>query len=455
MRLPFLDREKERARIVRAVRSDSPSFVVVYGRRRCGKSRLLQEVVQPETDVYYLADLREPPLQRRSLAAEVARLVPHFDEAEYPDWQAFFSTWRERADDGSCLVIDEFPHLVQLSPELPSVLQRLLDTPGDKALHLVVCGSSQRMMHGLVMDSTAPLYGRATEALRIRPLPARWITRALDVHGCGAIEAYAVWGGSPRNWELASDFPAVDTAVRELVLDRDGVLHDEPRRLLLDDMRSAVQPHSILSLVGAGCHRVSEIASRLGKPVSSLSRPMALLTELEHVDRETPFGESPRSSKRALYKLADPFLQFWYRYVLPNESLLAVDLVDAVYERIVPTLPEHVGQVWEELARMSVPELPLHGTRWGPARRWWGTDLRGVPHEIDVVAESLDRKLVLVGEAKWTEAVNAARLAGELRRRAEHLPFVRGRPVLYALWTKRRVRAAGDIPVVVPEDVLG
>jgi len=149
-------------------------------------------------------------------------------------------------------------------------------------------------MQGLVLDRAAPLFGRASEILKISPLPAGWIEEALTLKSPeDAVEAYAVWGGAPRYWELAGDHPDLPSAIRSLVLSPLGVLFEEPSRLLLDDMRETTQVASILSLIGQGCHRISEIAARLEKPVTALSRPLQRLQDMDLVTREQPFGEDP------------------------------------------------------------------------------------------------------------------------------------------------------------------
>ena len=149
------------------------------------------------------------------------------------------------------------------------------------------------MMQGLILDAAAPLYGRASQVLAIGPLAPFWIQQALEVRGIEAVEQYAVWGGVPRYWELARGCTGLQGAIEELVLDRYGVLYGEPERLLLDDMRSAVQANSLLSLIANGSHRLSEIAGRLGKPAGHLARPLAQLIELGYIRREVPFGETP------------------------------------------------------------------------------------------------------------------------------------------------------------------
>jgi AAA+ ATPase superfamily predicted ATPase len=455
MKLPFLDRDEETARLTRLAESPEGSLGVLYGRRRCGKSRLLREALSPERSIYYVGDEREGPLQKTSLAAEIARLLPGFDRVTYPDWDSLFSRFWNEASSGTALVLDELPALVAEARELPSVLQKHVDRYPERGLHLLLAGSSQRMMQGLVLDRTAPLFGRAREILKIAPLRAGWIQSALHLDDpVQAVEAYAVWGGIPRYWELAGDHPDLATAVRSLVLSPLGVLYEEPSRLLLDDLRDTAQATSILALIGQGCHRISEIAARMTKPVTSLARPLERLIEMDLVARETPFGTSVRSSKRTLYRIADPFLRFWFRFAQPDRSRLEARQIAAVEKDIGIRFPHHAGEVWEELARESVPALGCFGKTWGPAGRWWGPGLDRQPLEIDLVAESLERDALLVGEVKWASSDDPARLLQELERKVERLPFVEGREVFLALWLKGPVQGTMSRKVISPQQVL-
>ena len=153
MTIPFYNRADEQKRLRRAMNAPGGALAVVYGRRRCGKSTLLQHVISRQ-DVYYLADQKEPALQIRDLAAEADNAVPLFSTAGYSTWDALVLNLNDRLDRRISLCLDEFPYFVQQSPALPSILQKYIDRPGAKNLNLVLCGSSQRMMHGLV--STGP-----------------------------------------------------------------------------------------------------------------------------------------------------------------------------------------------------------------------------------------------------------------------------------------------------------
>lgn len=447
MALPFLDRKDELARLKALLGRADGRLAVLYGRRRCGKSRLVQEALRGRPSVYYVGDDRDASLQRSALAAEIARLLPGFGDVRYPDWEALLARFWREAPRRAVLALDEFPSLVQSDGALPSLLQKLVDRGGPASPHLILAGSSQRLMQGLVLDRTAPLFGRAREILKVAPLGAGWIGSGLrTLDEVRAVEAFALWGGVPRYWELAADYASPVEAYQALVLSPLGVLHDEPRRLLLDDVRETSQPLSVLALIGAGCHRLSEIAGRLGKPATSLGRPLATLVELGLVRRDLPFGASLQDSKRTAYRLGDPFLQSWFRFVEPNRSRLEAGQAAAVAREMTRMLPLHVAGVWEDLVRDSVPRAALRGARFGPAASWWGPGTDRKPLELDVVAESADRAELLLGEVKWQEHVDWPREIGAMRRKAALLPLAAGRRVRLAFWAKRAPRS-------LPEDV--
>lgn len=453
----FLDRLDEKERLTRGFLAATGSFACLYGRRRCGKSRLLRETLPRQHAVFHVADQMEPALQRRRLAADMAAVIAGFDRVSYPDWATLLDRWREGAPKGACLILDEFPYLVVTSPELPSVLQRMVDAAAGSPLHTVICGSSQRMMQDLVLPRTAPLYGRAREILKISPLECGWIARAFPrASRRQALEQFGVWGGVPRYWELALEYPTLEEAIRRLILSPQGVLHHEPRHLLIDDMGDIVQASSVLALIGQGGHRLSEIAARLGKPATSLTRPLAKLQELDLVAREIPFGADERNGKTSLYGLADPFLAFWFRFVQPNSSALASAPVETVLRKIRPALRQHTAGVWETLARRCIPRLTVADQEWGLARRWWGAVKAGQHMEIDVLAESSDGTTLLVGEAKLTAtAVEIARLKHQLREKAALLPFAkRYRQVETVVFVAAEDGPAGASGVVTLREAL-
>ena len=203
--MKFLDRYDEMGRLEKLVERRIAGLVALWGRRRVGKTRLLMEWCQRHDGVYSVADQSVESVQRRYFAEAVSARLPGFNDVEYPEWNALLrrlSSDARAAGWKGPLVLDEFPHLVAASPSLPSVLQNWVDRESaSDGLLVVISGSSQRMMQGLVLDGSAPLYGRAVEAFALSPLPAGWIGEALGLADpADALQAYAVWGGIPRYW---------------------------------------------------------------------------------------------------------------------------------------------------------------------------------------------------------------------------------------------------------------
>lgn len=434
-----------------------------------GKTRILLEWNRLHDGLYTIADQSTPEVQRRYFAEAVSTRFGGIQEARYPDWAALLRrVAQEAAATGwrGPLILDEFPYLAGPSPELPSVLQRWLDHEARAAgLVVALAGSSQRMMQGLTLSPSAPLYGRAIEAMPIDPLMPGYLGEGLGLTDpVECVQAYSAWGGVPRYWELAETAGAeLDAAVDRCVLDPLGPLHTEPDRLLQEELPPALVLRPILDVIGMGAHRLSEIAGRLGQPATSLARPIGRLIELGLVCRDRPHGDPEKGAKRALYRIADPFCRMWFQTVAPHRALLAqaprmVRL--AVWKRERGRL---FAEAWEELCRSAVARLemtdsPLAGLGpWQPSQRYW----HGGGPEWDVVSLSVDRKRLLLGEVKWSPTPLSA---SDLRRVAARL-LAKGVPpiagamceIVRALFVPRAARGpktAEGMTVVDAQSVL-
>ncbi len=425
--IPFLDRNEEKQRINRLLDNPIGSLCCLYGRRRCGKTRLLSECVRGRTNVlYYVADKSDRSSQIARFLAEAERLHPAFRISAGRDWGAVLDLWMALAPKGSILVFDEFPYLVQQDRALPSILQRIVDKLPESGKKIIICGSSQRMMQGFVLKASEPLYGRAREILPIKPLAFGWMKEAFPrMTAFERLKAYGVWGGVPRYWEFQNEESDLWEAVWRNVCSPLGVLRNEPQFLLMDDVGDVVQAAAVLSFIGGGAHEASEIASRMSRPLTDMSRPFRRLTELGVIVKDVPFG-AEQNNKRSYYRVCDPFLDFWYTFVQPNWS--RQDFLETKQERheFESQYSTYLGGVWERLVREMLSEHPLPGTdlRFRNVARWWGTGLDRKPMEIDIVAESTDRKTLLVGEAKLSLGdVDVHRVASGLEDKIKRLPF--------------------------------
>lgn len=451
----FVDRIDEAARLKDALAREKSSLVVMYGRRRLGKSTLIKRVLS-ENDVYFLADRSEDQHQRRLLAKVTAQVFPDFDKLSYPDWESMFCAINYRTDKRFTLCLDEFPYLVEQSPELPSVLQKLVD---EKLLkyNLVLCGSSQNMMYGLFLDSTAPLYGRADEIIRLIPIRLPYIQEALNLNAMNAIEEYAVWGGMPRYWELRENRISLDDAMWHNILSVNGTLYEEPIKLFQDDVKDIVKTSTIMSYIGTGANRLSEIAARCNEPATNLSRPLKKLVDLGFLKKDVPFGIDEKNAKKSLYKIADPFMAFYYQFVVPNRSFIELGRRLPIEQALTAHFSEYVSMQWEKLCRDAVTGNLVNRVVYGKAKRWWGSvlneDKKPEQVEFDVMAESLDKKYLLVGECKWTTGENGKQLTAELFRKANLLPFAKNYTIVPVLFLKNAPKDdAGN--AMLPEDVV-
>ncbi|MFH0922005.1 MAG: ATP-binding protein [Fibrobacterota bacterium] len=405
--MKFLNRSEELTRLNTLAKRNDGGLAVIWGRRRAGKTRLLTEWVDRHGGCYLVADRSAPDIQRQYLAEELSTRLPGFNEVVYPTWAAFLNRLAaDAAQKGfkGPVVLDELPYLVEHSPELPSVLQRFVDHDAKKAgLILAIAGSSQRMMQGIVLNRTAPLFGRAGENLKIRPLKAGYLLDTLAKNPVDAVEWYALFGGIPYYWELAlaSGMENTVQVADRLVLSPLGVLHSEPERLLSEEMPSASFARPVLDAIGMGAHRVSEIAGRIGVPATALAPSLTRLMDMDLCVREVPFGESEKSGKKSQYRLIDPFLRFWFKVVGPHRSLLSHAPARVRIELFKKTAPALCAESWEELCRDAVPSLekgsPVSG--FGPALRYWTPN----GPEWDIVAASQDGSTLLLGEAKWSK----------------------------------------------------
>lgn len=457
--MEFLDRNEEIAELNRVLNPEASSkFVVVFGRRRLGKSTLIKRVLT-HRDVYYMAGDLVDNVQLEMLQDLLSQKFPEMAMVKFSGWEELLLMLNRLTTQQFTLCLDEFPYMVKHSVELPSVLQKILDTKALK-YNIVVCGSSQRMMQEMILSQSEPLYGRADAILDVRPIPLPYLQDGLHLNSISTIEEYCVWGGVPRYWELREEYSSLKDAIRGMLLGPTTVLYDEPKRLFLDDMKVTVQSESLMAVVAAGANRLSEIASRMGREATSLSAPLDRLIQMSYLRREIPFGESPKKSKRGIYRINDQMMDFYYTYIMPNMSSLARGRKNFVMEEIELSFNEYVSRHWEHLCREAVSGNHLLGARWGEAMRWWGSVAgkeKGTYREIefDVVAESTDGKTILIGECKWTNPEIAYEVHRKLLEKVSLFPHANGKEIITVLFLKNAPKDSPDgINILYPQDVI-
>lgn len=460
--MEFLGRDSE-VRRLNGQLARPGSFSVIRGRRRVGKSRLLIEWCRRCDGLYTVAENSAPAVQRRYLASAVAERFPSFADIEYPTWRSLLARLSVEADQVGWrgpFIVDEVQHLIAADPRFTGRFREWLDQPG-RNLCVAVSGSSRNMMSLAGAGASAPPPGRAVESLALRPLRAGSLAEAFQSCQFGdLVEIYALWGGMPRYWELAVPFhKELDAAVDALVLDPCGPLHHEPEQLLYEETPPATSLRPLLDVIGSGACRLGQIAGRLGRPATSLARPIAALMEMGLVRRERPFGSDPRSGKRSLYRIDDPFLRMWFRVVAPHRAALTASQPGSRLRYWYRCRRDLETVAWGELCSAAVPRLhesdhPIAGFGpFEPAQRFW----HGSARERDIVARSVDGRRLLVGEARRSlDPNNARRLLAGLASVA--LPGAEDCDIIPVLFVPR----ADDLPrqnelgvVVDAESVFG
>jgi hypothetical protein len=390
MRLAFVNRRRELAELEAARRAGG--LLVVYGRRRVGKTRLLRQWLAARAGLYSQAIEAPVELQVRQVWQDLRPGLK--SEVQPRTWEEVFGLLTLTAQ-GTTLCLDEFPYLVESDPSLPSRLQRWLDHELPKGCLFVVSGSSRRMMHDLFLHRAAPLYGRARKVLRIDPMDYGAFCAAVGLapREPGSFEKFALVGGIPRYWEFLEPRQDLIALADALYFDPAPFLEEEPARLLRDEGVAGRNALAVLEAVGRGASRPSEIAARMGAQQTSLSRLFTQLLDAALLTRELPFGESLRSSKRVLYRIQDPSLRFWFRVFSPHRSRWA-GYQPAAKKAL---LHEHAASVFEDHCRALYPG----------SQRYWEADL-----ELDLVAPDPERNgRLLVAEVKWRRVLQKERRA--------------------------------------------
>lgn len=399
----LIDRERELAALDAAAAARGGQLAMVWGRRRVGKTYLLETFGRGRRSVYYTATAQSAPVELAAFTDAVReQLGSDGLPAGYafPDWDAALAFVTERAGARRLVVVlDEFPYLTGSTPGLESVVQRWWDRSGRRSqVMLVLCGSAVAIMESLA-SAAAPLHQRATLSLQLRPLDYRaagGFTAAL--RPAQRIVAYAVCGGTPLYLEQWDDGADVRANLVRLFGSPAAPLVDAAELVLAGELPPGEGAFRILTAVAAGRTRPGQIADYARVAVE---RPLKRLTSLGILERRVPALDDPERTKRAIYRIADPYFAFWFRFIGSHRADIARGLgVQLVERRILPGLDDYLGPLFEDVAREHARQLAASGELEADrVSGWWSADGR---FEIDLVGLS-GRQVSFVGEAKWSQ----------------------------------------------------
>ena len=407
----FVDRAVELDQLADCYESDTADFVVIYGRRRLGKSELVRQSIADRDDaVYYQAVESTGQNQLEQFVATATAQFPSLQNVRR-DWEILLEAL---GDEDAIVVIDEFPFLIEEDESLPSRIQRVWDMElQETGMTLVLVGSSISVMEDTVLSGSAPLYGRRTATIDLKPLDvsdARQFFPAYDPET--AITAWSIYGGTPYYLQTIDPDQSLGSNVQQGILSERGLLYSEPEFLLRTELRQPNTYFSILRALAHGRRTPNEIAGMAGVESGSLSTYLQKLRRLRIVERHIPVTESPTASKRGRYRIAAPLFRFWFRFVYGNQDQLRMLGDDAYDELVAPELADYVNPLFERLCQQALPGLIDRQFR--DVGQWWFKE-----HELDVLG--LTATGLVAGECKFTSRPVSEGALADLERTASEV----------------------------------
>lgn len=424
MREVFIGREKEIADLNELYSQDKFQLFVLYGRRRVGKTTLLNEFCKDKETIFYSAEQSNEKLNLEKFSSLVFNFYGENNLAPFSSWTNALSYIDDRQKDKKLvLVIDEFPYLVKKNKALLSELQHLIDhklTRGN--LFIIICGSYMGFMEKEVLGSKSPLFGRRTAQLHMKPFNYQTSSKFLNgFSNEEKLELYGAFGGTPLYLQQINNNESFEENIKRSYLKVTSYLYEEALLLLRQEVQEPGVYSAIIEAIASGYTKANEISTKIGEDSAKCLKYIKTLCELGILHKETPFGEK-EASRKTIYGISDFMFRFWYRYVFANRTLIETGAQQAVWlKKIEPDYNGYMGLVFEKVCadylsdKNAKGELPILFTSIG---RWWGTN--PVTHgqeEIDLVAN--DRKDYIFGECKWRNEKLDLSILRELKTKAD------------------------------------
>ena len=458
----FVGREDELALLNGLYERDSFQMAVVYGRRRVGKTTLLDKLAEGKRTLFFTARVQSSQANLCAFSSEIARCfglpdsMPPF--ASWSDALSYVAAQAQESSTPLLFVFDEFPYAAATERSLPSTMQVAIDHEYLQTnVLMVLCGSNEGFMESEVLGHKSPLYGRRTAQIRLQPFDYLDAAKMIpDADPEQLVRYYATFGGTPYYLTQIDAQQSYEQNVESLLFSKFGLLYEEPMMLLRQELREPALYNSVLSAVGSGATKPKVIAEVAGIEQSSVTKYLKTLEDLGLVERIVPFGDNPDRSRKGITRLCDPFFAYWYRFVFPNvgaiesgsgaaAAQIASGAALATYEG---TQFETVCQQW--LVRQNrAGKLPFLATAFG---KWWGTDpVAREEIDIDVIAANKQSKQLIAGECKWRNAFDESKAIETLQQRSSLIKGYGDRS--YFLFTKHEPSAGTKRKAAESENV--
>ncbi len=425
----FVDREKHLDFLNKRYDSKGFDLVLIYGRRRIGKTELIKEFIKDKPHIYCLSSLEDKEKQLENITNIIHEQFGGF-KPEIKSWSTLFEYYESNAQDGLILVIDEFPYLMEENKAMPSLFQKFVDEYlNERNLMLILCGSSISMMEDL-MSYKNPLYGRRSGQIDLKPFNfqnARKMLPKTDFED--QIRYYSVFGGVPFYLKNITKATLKENIIEKICRDVE-ILYEEPTILLKQEFRKPNRYFSIMESIASGKTTPKIISDDTKIPQQSVPKYLGELEKIRLIDHEKPVTERNKRSRKGIYKISDNYFDFWFQFMAPHLSDVERGPEAFVDDHIMPNLDAYVGKKFEDVCIEYM--WSNEDFNFSKIGRWWWKE-----EEIDIVALNEKERQIYLGECKWSEKVNTKTLYHDLIEKGEKVRWRNeDRKVKYVLFAK-------------------
>ena len=402
----FVDRIKELEFLNKEYNKPNSTLVILYGRRRIGKTALIKEFGKNKDMIYFLSTEESEKQNLKEFKNLVAENLKSdlIKEANIESWETIFKEIVNETKNKKVVVIDEFQYLGKSNSAIPSIFQKIWDEYlKDNNIMLILCGSFINMMETQTLSYNSPLYGRRTGQIKLKQIPFRNYREFFEkeIDGKKIIEKYAVTGGVPKYIESFNTNKNIYDEIQENILNKQSYLYEEPMFLLKNEVADVGSYFSIIKSIAAGNKKLGNIASNLSTNPTNLTKYLETLINLDILEREVPITEeNPEKSKKGQYKVKDNYINFWFKFIYPYKAFIEMDEYQVVMNKIKQNFIDNcVSYVYEDICRQKLLEMSINGEineTYDKIGRWWNNN-----EEIDIVGIDTNKNNIIFGECKY------------------------------------------------------
>ncbi len=437
----FVNRKQELDALEKFWKERTSQLIVIYGKRRVGKTELIKRFIRGKSVVYFLARRISEKENLFSLGNVIGNFFKDtiLKTRGFEKWDDVFPYLKEQFEskktDSLILVMDEFPYLAEANKGISSIFQAGWDEHlKDMPIYLILCGSSIGMMEQETLAYKAPLYGRRTGQLFIKPFPYLEARKFFPHRNFEkTLRAYSVAGGMPTYILKLNKYLSLEKAIEEEIFSTEKILYEEIEFILKEELREPRNYFSVLKAIGSNCTKVSEIINETGLEKSALHNYLFVLEDLHLIEKQVPITEkNPQRSRKSRYHLKDQFFKFWFNYCFPFVSELELRNKMPSLKSFRDSFEYIVAQNYEKVAREILHREQDKMFIFHKVGRWWDKN-----EEIDIIALNSQTNEIIFGEAKWSKKKVGTNIYKDLSRKSQKVEWgKKNRKEYFCLFSK-------------------